>query len=157
MTKDQLKTLQHVLRKQWLAEDVEEFVRDLAKAGYGVHKVGDLSDKSFVSKKASRTSRSAAKYVLPRTGTQMREVLNYIASQGDATCPEVVEALGGLHQSLSARIRDLVQRRLLVDTGEERSAPGRPPARVYALSQAALDTTGQIISSRAAEAHFQAP
>ena len=83
----------------------------------------------------SDTSAGAALSLVGKTRRMRRRVLWYVAGRPDgATCDEVEVALGMLHQTASARIRELVQLACLVDTGGRRRTRRRRPAAVYRLT-----------------------
>ena len=74
----------------------------------------------LLSRKASRTSRSAAEKILPRTGTLRRRVYDIILSAGLITDEELEKQIGGKHQSISACRRSLVIDGYIVDSGQTR-------------------------------------
>ncbi len=74
----------------------------------------------LLSRKASRTSRSAAEKILPRTGTLRRRVYEIILSAGLITDEELERQIGGKHQSISASRRSLVLDGYIVDSGQTR-------------------------------------
>lgn len=49
-----------------------------------------------------------------------KAVLRHILQQGPHTCEQIETALGMKHQTVSARIRDLVRENYLIDSGEKR-------------------------------------
>lgn len=74
----------------------------------------------LLSKKASRTSRSAGEKILPHTGTLRRRVHDLVLSskQSGLTDEELEKYLGGKHQSVSASRRSLVLDGYIVDSGK---------------------------------------
>jgi hypothetical protein len=71
-----------------------------------------------ISKKAQRTSRSAAKNMLPHTGTMRRRIYDYIVATGGATDFQLEDYLKGSHQTVSAGRRSLVVDGYLIDSGK---------------------------------------
>jgi hypothetical protein len=78
-----------------------------------------------VSKNPQRTSRSAAKSVLPNSGTIRRLVYDQIKIQNDygMTDHELEMVLRGKHQTISASRRSLVLDGHVVDSGKTRKNP----------------------------------
>lgn len=76
----------------------------------------------LISKKARKTSRNAAKNILPHTGTIRRKVYDTIASHGyyGATDFALEKALNGKHQTISSLRRSLVIDGYVVDSGRTR-------------------------------------
>src|SRR5262249_41213817 len=62
-------------------------------------------------------------------------IYRYIAERGGATCWEVEQALGGLHQTISAAISNLSADGVLVDTGERRRTGSGRKAIVWGVAQ----------------------
>jgi hypothetical protein len=85
--------------------------------------------------RGSETSERAAESMEAHADTLRGRCMTCIRDAGasGATCDEVEEALGGVHQSISARIRELVQLRLIYDTGLTRLTRSGRDARVYAV------------------------
>lgn len=80
----------------------------------------------------SDTSLAAARSVNSKTATVRDRVVSYISGRADgATQDEVSLALGLLHQSASARIRELVLDCRITDSGERRTTRYGKSARVY--------------------------
>ena len=73
------------------------------------------------------TSYAAAALVAPRSGTQRRAVLDYIAGKGDdgATDLEIQEELDMPGSTERPRRVELVDAELIVDSGRRRYAKGR--------------------------------
>lgn len=71
------------------------------------------------------TSASAALFVVPRTGTQRRRVLDYLRAFGPATDPEIQEALGMVPNTERPRRVELVTGRLVRDSGQVKVHHGR--------------------------------
>lgn len=76
-----------------------------------------------ISKSPQRTSRSAAKTILPRSGTIRRMVYNQIKNNRGLTDYELEMALRGKHQTISASRRSLVVDGFVVDSGKTRKNP----------------------------------
>ena len=78
-----------------------------------------------ISKKPQRTSRNAAKAVLPNSGTIRRMVYDQIKIQNDygMTDHELEMVLRGKHQTISASRRSLVVDGHVVDSGRTRKNP----------------------------------
>jgi hypothetical protein len=59
-------------------------------------------------------------------GHRRNRIYGFIKERGGATCWEVEQAFGGLHQTISAAISNMSAKGALVDTGERRpTATGR--------------------------------
>jgi hypothetical protein len=82
--------------------------------------------------RSSPTSREAALSVVVLAVQVRQRVYDYVCLQGayGATSDEVEAALGIVHQSASARIRELVLDGALVENGERRRTRSRRFARV---------------------------
>jgi hypothetical protein len=93
----------------------------------------------------SDTSRLAAADIRPSAGQLRVRVLGYVASFSDhgATCNEVERALGMLHQSASARIRELVQGGYLTDSTKRRDTIYGRKAVVWVPTDLGLLETGR--------------
>lgn len=76
----------------------------------------------LLSSKAQRTSRLAAKNILPRTGTMRRKVHDLVLASGSIGLidEQLENAVGGKHQSVSACRRSLVIDGYLQDSGRTR-------------------------------------
>lgn len=74
------------------------------------------------------TSHTAARSVMPRTGTQRRRVLDFIARRGrlGATDLEVQEALGMNGNTERPRRVELVDAGLITDSGRRATVHGHP-------------------------------
>ena len=83
--------------------------------------------------KGSDTSFSAAMAALPNAGTRRRRVYDILEGRGvaGATDDQVEEVTGWLHQTVSARRRELVLLGLVVDSGERRPTRSNRPATVW--------------------------
>ena len=82
--------------------------------------------------RGSDTSLDAAVSVVDDVRRIRRRILWHVAACPEgATCDEVEVALGLIHQTCSARIRELVLLDCLVDTGARRKTRRRRPAAVY--------------------------
>ena len=75
-------------------------------------------------------------YPSPRRKKIAQRVLLFekILEVGDATCDELERYTGMLHQSISARINELVKMKRIVWTGFYRLTRTRRPARVYIVN-----------------------
>ncbi len=84
------------------------------------------------------TSRLAALTILPKAASLRRQVLELIVAAGDrgVTCPEAEMGLGGVHQTISARINDLLVGGWVRDSGVRRRLEGRRPAIAWVLTEA---------------------
>lgn len=84
----------------------------------------------------SDTSEAAARSIAPRAAQLREEVYRAIRACGvsGATCDQVESILDRRHQTVSARIRELVQLGRIVDTGQRRPTRSRRPARVYRVA-----------------------
>lgn len=71
----------------------------------------------------SRTSKAAATSIEPKAGTLRAIVLAYIRGRGayGATCEEVECGAQIKHQTASARVRELAQAKLIVDSNSMRT------------------------------------
>lgn len=78
-----------------------------------------------ISRNPQRTSRSAAKTVLPHSGTIRRMVYDQVKAQNDygITDFELEIVLRGKHQTISASRRSLVVDGFVVDSGKTRKNP----------------------------------
>ena len=78
-----------------------------------------------IAKKASRTSRSAAEKVLPRSGSIRQKVYEAIKFRGleGLTDYELEKSVGGKHQTISASRRSLVVDGFVMDSGYTRKNP----------------------------------
>ncbi len=81
----------------------------------------------------SETSREAAEAVKPRAALLRARCLAVVEAAGleGATCDEVEAATGLLHQSASARVRELVQLGAIVPNGARRQTRSGRSAQVY--------------------------
>ena len=97
---------------------------------------GNIFGVPFV--KGSDTSKEAAQSMSPHVGRIAKQVFNYIVKQGirGSTCDEVELALGLRHQTASARIRELVQRGMVVDRGYRRVTRSNRKAVVWENAKA---------------------
>jgi len=85
--------------------------------------------------RGSDTSEHAAESVEHDVSRLRGMVYNFIsACEHGATCDETESRLFMRHQTCSARIRELVIRGKLYDTGERRLTRSKRPARVYRVS-----------------------
>lgn len=73
-----------------------------------------------ISHNASRTSKLAAKNVLPHSGSMRRKIYDLIANDGGHADFELEERLKGKHQSISAGRRSLVLDGFIEDSGRTR-------------------------------------
>jgi hypothetical protein len=83
----------------------------------------------------SRTSRAAAKSVKGSAGSMRQWVLSYIARcrKNGATCEEIEARLNMLHQTASARLRELAIEDRIRVIGYRETSTGRK-ARVYVVN-----------------------
>lgn len=83
--------------------------------------------------KGSDTSLAAAKSQLPGAANMRNRVLVYIrAARGmGMTCDECEEQMAGRHQSISARVRELVLLKKIRDSGHRRKTRSGRQARIY--------------------------
>jgi hypothetical protein len=83
--------------------------------------------------RGSDTSREAAESVGEGARQLRAVVFSRILSSGEVgmTCDQVEEAMNGRHQTISARIRELVNEGRIIDTGERRLTRSKRSARVY--------------------------
>lgn len=90
------------------------------------------------------TSIEAADSVEPTAESMRLRVLHYVRQVGTATSDEVEVALNMIHQTASARIRELVLMERLYATGEKRKTRQGRNARVYAVAppQVNMDELG---------------
>lgn len=75
----------------------------------------------------SDTSKAAAAAIEPAAKTYRAVVLAYLRGRGvhGATCDEVEQAIGLIHQTASARIRELAQAGLIFEAGKRATRTGR--------------------------------
>lgn len=82
--------------------------------------------------KGCDTSRSAAEAIShPRGGLQLKVYSAIWNSDAGMTCDEVEEETGMIHQTASARVRELAQRGHIVDSGERRATRSGRAAIVW--------------------------
>lgn len=83
------------------------------------------------------TSRDAAASIQGVLNSMQSKVLGWIRSRGDdgATCDEVEAALEMKHQTASARIRELVLKDRICDSGMRRKTRSKRKAIVYVLPE----------------------
>ena len=82
--------------------------------------------------KGSDTSEKAAESMRESVGHLQRTVFNHIkASRDGMTCDEAEELTGLRHQTCSARVRELVLKGFIVDSGNRRKTRSGRGARVY--------------------------
>lgn len=82
--------------------------------------------------RASDTSRAAAESVVKDVTRLRRAVLDAIGTEPDGlTCDQVEERLGIRHQTASARVRELAQLGLIIDTGERRKTRSGRSAAIW--------------------------
>ncbi|MNS24326.1 hypothetical protein D3C72_561650 [compost metagenome] len=77
----------------------------------------------------SETSKAAAIAIAPSAATRRAQVLEFLRERGEsgATNDEIVCRLGMMIQTVTARMRELVLRGAVVDSGERRlTRTGRP-------------------------------
>jgi hypothetical protein len=82
------------------------------------------------------TSISAYESLDPeRIAAREKKILEYVRTQGGATCCEVETALHLLHQSASAAITKLQRAGHLIDTGKRRPTKTGRQAKVWGAAQ----------------------
>jgi hypothetical protein len=83
--------------------------------------------------RSSDTSREAAESVVDNARQLRAVVFSRILGSGEVgmTCDQVEVAMNGRHQTISARIRELVNEGRIIDTGERRPTRSGRGARVY--------------------------
>ena len=80
-----------------------------------------VSPSGITSPRVQETSRAALESLAPgKKSRREQKILEYINANGGATCCEVEEAIGLLHQSASSTITGLRKAGRLVDTGKRR-------------------------------------
>jgi predicted ArsR family transcriptional regulator len=78
------------------------------------------------------TSAAALRSILPHLGDLNHEILRHIqSSPSGLTCDEVEQDLNLRHQTASARIRELAQHGLLVDSQERRRTRAGRSAAIW--------------------------
>ena len=109
--------VQDIIRKDWVTTILQR------NKSIGLRSVD--SNVVSISKKSQRTSRSAAKTLLPNSGTIRRLVYDQIKAQNDygMTDHELEMVLRGKHQTISASRRSLVLDGHVVDSGKTRKNP----------------------------------
>lgn len=80
------------------------------------------------------TSIEAALSYLPQLGADEARVLKFVASNDGAICDEVEAALGMKHQTASARLNGLEQKKCVIRTGERRRTRSNRWALVYRVN-----------------------
>lgn len=87
--------------------------------------------------KGSDTSKAAAKDVVGRTDSLRARCLQLIkdASKRGLTCDELEDITGERHQTISARVRELVLRSKILDSGSRRATRSGSQARIYVYVQ----------------------
>lgn len=87
--------------------------------------------------RTSDTSREAAEAIKPKAAILRARCLAVIEAAGaeGATCDEVEAATGLLHQSASARVRELVQLGAIGPNGDRRQTRSGRSAQVYVTAQ----------------------
>lgn len=97
------------------------------------------------------TSKAAAESMEPHLGRLQQLIHDYYDSRRwyGATCDEAEAALEMRHQTCSARVKELRDKGLLVDSGERRKTRSHRSAAVYVLKQYApkKDTCGPVGSA----------
>ena len=109
--------VQQIIRKDWITTVLQR------NKSVGLRSVD--SNVVSISKNPQRTSRNAAKSVLPNSGTIRRLVYDQIKAQNDygMTDNELEMVLRGKHQTISASRRSLVLDGHIVDSGKTRKNP----------------------------------
>ena len=85
----------------------------------------------------SDTSEDAARSIVPHLSRLQAEVYAIIVDTGPdgITCDACEVALSLAHQTCSARVRELVQKHAIVDTGRRRKTRSGRAARVYVATE----------------------
>lgn len=85
---------------------------------------------------APSTSRQAALRNYPRSGTQRGRILQWIQKRGDAgaTVDEVETAAQWPHQTVSARVNELMHGGWIIDSGRRRRTRNGAPATVWKVA-----------------------
>lgn len=83
------------------------------------------------------TSRAAALSIYEVTGRLRRAVFDRIRAAGPAgtTCDAVEADLGGRHQTISARVKELLDMDVIVDSGRRAATRSGRSARVYVADE----------------------
>ena len=81
----------------------------------------------------SDTSAEAAEMLRPSAATLRAEVFRAISNSLGLTCDELEVCLDMRHQTCSARVCELHQRGMIVDTGRRRPTRSGRPAAVYVV------------------------
>jgi predicted ArsR family transcriptional regulator len=84
--------------------------------------------------RGSDTSRDAAESMRPHVSELEREILEFVRSDGGATCDEVEDCMGIAHQTASARLKGLADKGLIKDSGARRPTRSGRAARVYVVA-----------------------
>lgn len=122
------------LLKRWVAEMTDD--PTLFETQYdqqlGSH---EFKPHAFTGKRA--TSIAAATVILPRTGTQRRKVYDFIVSRGTfgATDDEMMDELSMSGNSLHPRRLELVQAKLIDDSGQRRKTKSGSDAIVWTANE----------------------
>lgn len=85
--------------------------------------------------KSSDTSKEAAGRIRHVAGSLEAKVLAEIVRLGSATCDEIEIALDMPHQTASARVNSLMERKLIVNSGEKRLTRSKRRATVWVAAQ----------------------
>ena len=90
------------------------------------------------------TSEAAAEAAIPTRAAMQRICLHHIREHepDGLTCDEVEVLTGGAHQSISARIRDLVLNGSIYDTGDRRNTRRGRKAAVYRIKTQHIPVEG---------------
>lgn len=90
----------------------------------------------------SDTSREAASKIAPHTQYLVRKIAQLLTN-GPRACFEVEQLLDMSHQTASARMTEMREAGLIVDTGERRKTPTGRNAIVWKLAQGAFSVAAQ--------------
>jgi hypothetical protein len=95
--------------------------------------MNDLPLFAYVPHNGTDTSRAAAESMAPHVSEIERNVLDFVIDAGPrgATCDEAETLLEYTHQTASARLRGLVLKGLIRDSGARRPTRSGRAARVY--------------------------
>lgn len=104
----------------------------------------DLYDRIPPHVKDSDTSRAAAESQIPTVMSLQSLVLLRVLHAGrrGLTCDEIEEQMSGRHQTISARVRELVQLGRIRDLGLRRKTRSGRNARVYVATGATMTNAG---------------
>jgi predicted ArsR family transcriptional regulator len=100
----------------------------------------------------SDTSEEAAERIAESVAGLRRQILFLIYRDGPITCDAVEVLMRGRHQTISARIRELVQMGFVEDTGLRAETRSGRNARLYVVTPAGAGLAGQMSQQPEAQA-----